>query len=272
MKINEVKLKKRDNDSHKGSYGTVLVLAGSKGMAGAALMCGKSALKSGAGMVKFCVPDEIVDILQVGLPEATCISRDLETLNFHDYEAIALGPGLGINKSNIGIIKKILNEYTGKLVLDADGLNCIMKYTLYGNLSQTNAEVIITPHVGEAQRLLEVDQIEDRLEAAKEMAKIFGITVVMKGAGSIVVRGDDVYINNTGNPGMATGGAGDSLTGIIAALLAQGYDTYEAAKLGVFLHGHAGDICATEIGQIGMTAMDIVDCIPRVFKLLSNNY
>lgn len=271
MKVEEIKIKKRSSESHKGSYGTVLVIAGSEGMAGAALMCGRAAIKSGAGMVKFCVPEDLFHILQVGLPEATCLKRDMENINLHDYEAIALGPGLGVLKANISIIKKVLNEYTGKLVLDADGLNCIMKYTLYGNLSQTQADVIITPHVGEAKRLLEVDTINDRLEAAKEMAANFGITVVMKGAGSIVVKGDEIYINNTGNPGMATGGAGDSLTGIIAALLAQGYDTYEAAKTGVYLHGYSGDICAEEIGEIGMTAMDIVENIPRVFKMLNNN-
>ncbi|MEG0918412.1 MAG: NAD(P)H-hydrate dehydratase [Anaerovoracaceae bacterium] len=269
MNIENISIKKRTENTHKGSYGTVLIIAGSVGMTGAAMMCGKAALKSGVGMVKFFVPEELFHILQIGVPEATCIVRDIDNINLFDFDAIALGPGLGISKANISLIKKVLNEYAGKLVLDADGLNCVMKYKLYGNLRQTKAEVIITPHEGEAKRLLEIDNIEDRFLAAKELASIFNTTAVMKGPGTIVVSGEDVYINNTGNPGMATGGAGDSLTGIIAALLAQGYDTYDAAMLGVYIHGYAGDICASEIGEIGMTAMDIVEAIPRVFKMLN---
>lgn len=269
--MNEIKLIKRKVRSHKGDYGKVLIVAGSRGMAGAAIMCGMAAIKSGAGLVSFYVPDDIFDILQVTVPEAMCISRDSNPdLNIFEYDAIALGPGLGIYKGNIALIKKILNEYGGKLVIDADGLNCIMKYKLYGNLKLTKAEVIITPHVGEAERLLEVDKIDDRLKAAKDMAEAFDICVVMKGAGTIVVNNDDLYINMTGNPGMATGGSGDALTGIIVALLGQGYDIFRATKIAVYVHGLSGDICAEEIGQIGMTAMDIVNNVPKAFKVLED--
>ena len=266
-------LKVRDAQSHKGNYGKVLVVAGSKGMAGAAMMCGKAAIKSGAGLVKFAAPEEIFNILQVGVPEATCLERDFENIiNIHDYEAIALGSGLGTGKSNIPIIKKILNEYRGKLVIDADGLNCVMKYSLYGNLTQSHADIILTPHMAEAARLLEIESIDikKRELAAKEIQEAFKTTVVMKGANTLVISDNKVYVNDTGNPGMATGGSGDVLTGVIAALAAQGYSAYESAKIGVYIHGLAGDICEKEIGQIGMTAMDIVEKVPMAFKILSN--
>lgn len=271
--MNKTDLKVRDTQSHKGNYGKVLVVAGSKGMAGAAMMCGKAAIKSGAGLVRFAVPEEIFDILQIGVPEATCLERDFENVvNIHDYEAIALGSGLGTGKSNIPIIKKILNEYRGKLVIDADGLNCIMKYSLYGNLTQSSADIILTPHMAEAARLLEIEKIDikKRELAAKEIQEAFKTTVVMKGANTLVISDNKVYVNNTGNPGMATGGSGDVLTGVIAALAAQGYSAYESAKIGVYIHGLAGDICEEEIGQIGMTAMDIVEKVPKAFKILSN--
>ena len=270
--LDKTVLKVRKERSHKGDFGKVLVVAGSVGMAGAAMMCGKAAIKSGAGMVRFAVPEEIFDILQVGVPEATCLKRDFdEVVNIHDYEAITLGSGIGVNKSNISVIKKVLNEYTGKLILDADGLNCVMRYSLYGNLKQSKADIILTPHLGEAARLLEVDKIknEDREKAAMVIQEAFNTIVVMKGANTFVVDDHRIYINDTGNPGMATGGSGDVLAGVIAALAAQGYDPYEAARIGVFVHGLAGDMCAEEIGQIGMTAMDIVAKVPAAFKKLS---
>ncbi len=262
-------LKIRDKNAYKGDFGKVLIIAGSDGMAGAALMCGKAAIKSGAGLVRFAVPHELFHILQIGVPEATCLLREFEEhVDIHEYEAIALGSGIGLAKSNIPIIKKILNEYRGKLVIDADGLNCVMKYSLYGNLNQSKAEVILTPHLGEAARLLEIEKVEEdkREKAALEIQEAFNTTVVMKGKNTLVVDKNKVYVNNTGNPGMATGGAGDVLTGIIVALAAQGYDKYESAKMGVYIHGLAGDMCAEEIGEIGMTAMDIVDKVPLAFK------
>lgn len=265
-------LMERRKDSHKGDFGRVLVVAGSVGMAGAALMCGKAAIRSGTGMVRFAVPEELFTILQIGVPEATCLVRDFENvINIHDYEAITLGSGLGVNKSNIRVIKKVLNEYTGKLILDADGLNSVMRYSLYGNLKQSKADIILTPHMGEAARLLEVDRIDgDRREqCARDIQEAFGKTVVLKGAGTLVVDSHRIYVNDTGNPGMATGGSGDVLAGVIASLAAQGYDAYQAAKIGVYVHGLAGDLCAEDIGEIGMTAMDIAMKIPEAFRILS---
>lgn len=269
--MNKTILKIRDNKSHKGDFGKVLVVAGSVGMAGAAMLCGKAAVKSGAGIVRFAVPAELFHILQIGVPEAICLERNFDEIDIHQYEAITLGSGIGLNKSNIPVIKKVLNEYAGKLVLDADGLNCVMKYSLYGNLRQSRADIILTPHLGEAARLLEVESIDvkDREKSAREIQEVFGKTVVMKGANTLVVDKQRIYVNDTGNPGMATAGSGDVLSGIIAALAAQGYDGYTAAKIGVYVHGLAGDLCEKEIGQIGMTAMDIVEKVPMAFKILS---
>ncbi|MDD6919689.1 MAG: NAD(P)H-hydrate dehydratase [Eubacteriales bacterium] len=274
IKRNDIILKERDKNSHKGNYGKILVVAGSVGMAGAAVMCGNAVIKSGSGLVTFAVPKEIFNILQVAVPEAMCLERDFDdVINMHRYDAIALGSGIGQGKENISIIKKLLNEYTGKLIIDADGLNCIMKYSLFGNVRQSNADIIMTPHLGEAARLLEIDEIteENKNIAAKEIQEAFSSIVVMKGANTVVVSDNKIYVNNSGNPGMATAGAGDVLTGIITSLAGQGYNTFNAAKYGVFIHGLSGDICAQDIGQIGMTAMDIMSNVPKAFKLIQEH-
>lgn len=269
--MKEIILKKRERNSHKGTYGKTLIVAGSYGMAGAALMCGKAAVKSGVGLVRFLVDVELFDVLQSQVPEATCMDKKLHyDIDLNEYKSIAIGPGIGKGKSNIGIIKRVLNEYTGTLIVDADALNCIMKYALYGNVTQSKANVILTPHMAEAARLLEVDRVldDERKEKALELSQSFNSTVVMKGNNTIVVSNEEIYFNETGNPGMATGGAGDVLTGIIAALAAQGYEPFEASKIGVYVHGLAGDICEAEIGQIGMTAIDILDKVPKAFKTI----
>ena len=269
--MKEIILKKRERNSHKGTYGKTLIVAGSYGMAGAALMCGKAAVKSGVGLVRFLVDVELFDVLQSQVPEATCMDKKLHyDIDLNEYKSIAIGPGIGKGKSNIGIIKRVLNEYTGTLIVDADALNCIMKYALYGNVTQSKANVILTPHMAEAARLLEVDRVldDERKEKALELSQSFNSTVVMKGNNTIVVSNEEIYFNETGNPGMATGGAGGVLTGIIAALAAQGYEPFEASKIGVYVHGLAGDICEAEIGQVGMTAIDILDKVPKAFKTI----
>lgn len=270
--MSEMRLNKRKVESHKGDYGKTLIIAGSVGMAGAALMCGKAAIKSGAGIVRFLAPREIFTVLQIGVPEATCIDRAKEEdIDLNEYDSIAIGPGLGKGKENIRIIKKVLNEYNKTLILDADALNCIMKYSLYANVSMSNANIILTPHLGEAARLLEIEKVEEekRYDAAKEISDTFDATTIMKGANTIVVYEENSYKNTTGNPGMATGGAGDVLTGIIAGISAQGYDSYKSAVTGVYVHGLAGDMARDELGEMGMTAMDILDKTPIALKSIS---
>jgi len=261
-------LKERPEEAHKGDFGKVLVAAGSAGMAGAAVLCGKAAYKAGAGIVSFYVPKELFPVMQISLPEATCIDRGTGT-DLSGYEAVALGPGLGTGKENAGLVRKMLTEYEGTLVIDADGLNTIAREDLYGEFRNSEADIIITPHPGEAKRLLNTEKIKCRQETAETMAGTFGTTSVLKGAGTVIAFQDGkTYINRTGNPGMATGGSGDVLTGIIASLAAQGLDPGESAAAGVFIHGMAGDAAADELGQTGMTAMDICDHVADAFKEL----
>lgn len=267
-------IKKRRKDIHKGDCGRVLVIAGSKGMAGAAVLSGLGAYRAGSGLVRIAIDEELFPIVQIGLPEATCISRDAFSgtpSQYEQYDAIAIGPGLGDDKRNEEIIGNILKNYGGTLVIDADGLNTIARNDMTGEVRGTSADVVITPHEGEASRLLGIglDKLRSmgRTEAALALSEKFSAVSVLKGAGSIVATaGGETYINSTGNPGMATGGSGDVLTGVIASLAGQGLSAEDAAKAGVFLHGLAGDIAANELSQHGLMAGDIARNIGYAVK------
>lgn len=267
-------IKKRRKDIHKGDCGRVLVIAGSKGMAGAAVLSGLGAYRAGSGLVRIAIDEELFPIVQIGLPEATCISRDAFSgtpSQYEQYDAIAIGPGLGDDKRNEEIIGNILKNYGGTLVIDADGLNTIARNDMTGEVRGTSADVVITPHEGEASRLLGIglDKFRSmgRTEAALALSEKFSAVSVLKGAGSIVATaGGETYINSTGNPGMATGGSGDVLTGVIASLAGQGLSAEDAAKAGVFLHGLAGDIAANELSQHGLMAGDIARHIGYAVK------
>ena len=186
----------------------------------------------------------------------------------HDHQAIAVGPGIGTNGQTIDALEALLKSGVSPLVLDADALNCISKRPSL--LSLLPAKTIITPHIGEFDRLFgEQRSSEDRLKTAIEMARQYGIIIVLKGHYTATVRPTGrVYINPTGNPRMATAGAGDVLTGIIAAFLAQGYKPEHAATIGVFVHGLAGDIAAEKIGEFGMTAGDIAAYAGRAIRMI----
>ncbi len=259
-------IKERPKESHKGDFGRIMIVAGSTGMAGAAILCGKAALKSGAGLVEYCVPEEIFPILQTAVPEATCKKR--ATLpDTNRYDAIALGPGLGGSSQNRSLMVNLLDSCKGPLVIDADGINTIVSENLFDELIHSEAYIVVTPHPGEAKRLLGIDEIINREETALEIARTFGVTAVLKGAGTLIaLPGGEVFQNYTGNPGMATGGAGDVLTGIIAALMGQRLPPADAAAAGVYIHGLAGDLAVAEIGMTGMTAMDICDFTAKAFK------
>lgn len=264
-------IKRRKSDIHKGNCGRILLIAGSFGMAGAATLCGRGALRSGAGLVTFSVNEDIVSILQTGVTEATCVLRSSHNWNDRKYDAIAIGPGLGEDERDAELIKSILKDYEGTLVLDADGLNHIARNHMYEELRQASCSVIITPHIGEAARLLELSVGEvvqmDRDLVAKKLVKKTNAIVVLKGEGTIVATPDmESYINTTGNPGMATGGAGDVLTGIITSLAGQGLQPVDAAKAGVFLHGMAGDIGAEMLGEYGLLASDIAQMTALAIK------
>ena len=261
-------IKERDRDIHKGSCGRVLVLAGSKGMAGAAVLCARAALRTGAGIVRVSVPEELFPILQIGVPEATCINRERIFEDLMQYSAIAIGPGLGDETKNGSLIKKIIHMTDKPVVIDADGLN-LLRDDL-GAMKRARAKIIITPHPGEAARLLNrktSDINAKRLASALELAAITGAVTVLKGAGSVVATPEGkTYINTTGNPGMATGGSGDVLTGVIAALAGQGLNPEAATKAGVFLHGLAGDLAADQMGEYGLVATDIANMVALAFK------
>ncbi len=268
-------IKERPREIHKGRCGRVLIAAGSVGMAGAAVLAARGALKSGAGLVKAAVPEELFVILQTAVPQATCtsISEELSPRSLEIYGAIAIGPGMGVDEKNYLRIKDILNGYGGPVVLDADGLNSLCRFDKgLETVRNRKGSTILTPHPGEADRLLEALG-EDRLgnlgrtKAAELIAAGTGAIVLLKGPGTLVtMEREGTYINTTGNPGMATGGSGDVLTGVIAAIAGYGIDAFDAARAGAFIHGMAGDIAAERLGQWGMTSVDIEEALPAAFK------
>ncbi|MBN7772895.1 NAD(P)H-hydrate dehydratase [Clostridium aminobutyricum] len=264
-------IKRRKRDIHKGDCGKVLLIAGSFGMAGAAVLCGWGALRSGAGLVRIAVPEELFTIIQVSVPEATCIPRTSLNMDLRQYDAIAVGPGLGEDSNNAELIKTILAGYDKTLVLDADGLNQISHSHLFEQLKKAACKVIITPHIGEAARLLQIRPSEakkmERQELAEHLVQATNAIVVLKGEGTIVAMpNSDSYTNTTGNPGMATGGSGDVLTGIITALAGQGLEPEDAAKAGVYIHGLAGDLGTESFGEYGLVARDIASMSALAIK------
>lgn len=263
---------KRKEDAHKGDFGKVLIYAGSPGMAGAALLCGTAALRTGSGLVRYLMTPlrkEILPILQTGLWEATCL--DSADVNFADYQAIAAGCGLGESDEAALMLTSILTSYTGVLVLDADALNLLSHRKEISALAASYpGTLILTPHIGEAKRLLqtneEIKTLSQRQDAVFALTEKYHCIAVLKGAGTLVAEKEDVYENTTGNPGMATGGSGDVLTGVIASLAGQGYAPLDAARMGVFIHGKAGDLASQELGEMSVIARDIIRKIPDALK------
>lgn len=249
-------IEKREREIHKGDCGRILIVAGSHGMAGAAILAATAALRTGSGLVQVAIPKELFPIVQVGIPEATCLERDLRNLDLSLYDAIAVGPGLGQSDESIDAVKYLLANYDGKMVLDADGLN-ILAYNNLFDLIKNKENIVITPHMGEARRLLGHLK-EGRKETAIELYNKTKAITVLKGHATVVATDNEkTYINTTGNPGMATAGSGDVLTGIITSLLGQGKSAKEAALAGVFVHGLAGDLAAETVGEYGLIAGDI---------------
>lgn len=267
-------LPNRHADSHKGDYGRVLLICGSKGYTGAPALAALGALRSGAGLVYLAVPDSIYEIEAVKLTEpiilpmpddngtlaegASEIIRNL----LPKMDAVLIGPGLGQSAGVFSTVKTVLESFHGPVVLDADGINVIAAHK---NILRRRTDIsILTPHPGEFRRLSSLN--EDRVDAAVALANELGAVVVLKGHGSIITDGENCMINSTGNPGMAVGGSGDVLAGIIVSLVGQGIAPLQAAACGAWLHGAAGDICAQEIGQYGMLPTDMLNVLPRLMK------
>ncbi len=261
-------IERRDREIHKGSCGRILIAAGSVGMAGAAVLSARGALRSGGGLVQLSVPSEIFPIVQTGVPEATCLTVGLDNVDLSRYDAAAAGPGLGDSSESVDKVRKLLNYFDGPLVLDADGLNIAARRNFFGIMRARKGQLIITPHMGEAKRLMGDDFSAEmtRQQLAEALAEKTGAVTVLKGAGTVVAaEGRKTYTNTTGNPGMATAGSGDVLTGIITSLCGQRHsdgrpiEPLEAALAGVYIHGLAGDLGAEEKGEYGLIAGDIAE-------------
>ena len=266
--------KKRNDFTGKRDYGSVLFFAGSVGMSGAAVLCAKGCLRSGAGLATVHSAKISLPIVQTSLPEALFepdrnefFITDMSV--HHNHQAVAVGPGLGVNEKTIDALESLLKNYKNPLVVDADGLNCIAKRPHL--LSLLPAHSIITPHAGEFDRLFGTHASnEERLKKAIDMAKYFNIIIVLKGHYTATIRPTGrVYFNSTGNPGMATAGSGDVLTGVIASFIAQGFRPEQAATLGVFVHGMAGDLAEEKWGEFGILASEIADNCAMALKKIT---
>lgn len=256
-------LRKRTKFSHKGTYGHALLVAGSSGKTGAALLAAEACLRTGVGLLTAHLPKDALLPMQIYLPEAmTSIDKSqthcTEIDDIIPYTAIGVGPGIGKNAETTTLLKKIIQEATQPLVLDADALNIISENKTWISFLPNNT--ILTPHPKEFERLFgKTNNSYERLELQRKMSVTHNIIIVLKGAHTaITFPNGTCFFNSTGNPGMATAGSGDVLTGMILSLLAQRYSPEEAALLGVYLHGKAGDIAAKEIGENAMIARDIV--------------
>ena len=273
-------LPRRKTGTHKGDFGRVLVVAGSVGMAGAAILTATACLRTGAGLVTLAVPGQIHDAVTAKVPEimtlplphkdgvlsGNALDDILEKLK--NVDVLAIGPGLSQNRETTELVQRLLPQVKIPLVLDADGLNALAGDTTI--LKDITAPMILTPHPGEMARLLGVSTSEvqqQRLALALQQAKSWNLTVLLKGARTLVAAPDGtLYINSTGNPGMATAGSGDVLTGIIAGLIAQGLEITPAAAAGAYLHGMAGDRGSVDLGTYGLLAGDILNYLPQCIK------
>lgn len=272
----------RPVDAHKGTFGRVLIVAGSRGMSGAACLAGLGALRGGAGLVCVAVPAGIQSVvagyessyLTADLPEdgdgqlaASACAAVQSRLT--DLSAAAIGPGLGQSEGVRHVVRHLYATADCPLVVDADGLNAVAGTALLDAVP--TAARILTPHPGEFARLTGLSTAEiqsNRETVALEFARRTGTILLLKGAGTVITDGHRLAINDTGNPGMATGGCGDVLTGVIAALLAQGLPPFDAAQLGAWLHGRAGDLAAEHLSCCGLIASDLPIYVARAWHEL----
>ena len=271
---------KRADDAHKGDFGKILIVGGSRAMPGAAALAGAAALRAGAGLVKIVVPVSTAPSVAAFFPcytllpcaetkEGTLAAEALATIAAaaEESDVLALGPGLSSNPETARLALRLIDNVSLPLVVDADGLNILAHEPSV--ISKRKAPSVLTPHPGEFARLARTKKppkMEKRREAAKELALRLKSIVVLKGSGTVVTDGERVHVVKKGNPGMATAGSGDVLTGTIASLLHVIKDPLGAAALGAQIHAEAGDLAAKALGQISVTAADILDKLPRAFS------
>ncbi|MBN1556446.1 MAG: NAD(P)H-hydrate dehydratase [Phycisphaerae bacterium] len=283
------KLPPRPVDAHKGDFGRVLVVGGSRGMVGAPALAGLAALRGGAGLVTLAVPECIQQTVAGLCPCATSIPLATnqdgewtpETIRqvlqaAENADVLAVGPGLGVGADREQLLRAVL-EQSKPVVLDADGLNALARVDDWP--APRRCEIILTPHPGEFARLTDTttSHVRENRESLaveaitrwnRQAADVPPMVLVLKGAGTIVTNGTKLYVNETGNPGMATGGSGDVLTGLIAALTQQQFPLFDAACLGVYLHGLSGDLAAEERTRQGLIATDLIDYLPRAIRAI----
>lgn len=272
------RLPPRRDDAHKGDFGSVLIVGGSRGMSGAAALAGMSALRGGAGLVRVAVPETCLDTVACFEPSymttplpADADGRIDETADNVIAElaaqatVIACGPGLGRSSGLTSLVCRLYQTIDKPMVFDADALNALASCPVA--LAQPGGPRILTPHPGEFARLVgrKLDG-EARNDAAVALAGKCGIVVVLKGHHTLITDGRHRSLNTSGNPGMATGGSGDVLTGLVAALVSQRMAPFDAARLGVYLHGLAGDLAAQELGQVSLIASDLIRFLPKAFQ------
>lgn len=265
----------RDPWAHKGCFGKILLLCGSRGFTGAAALAARAALRTGAGLVYLGVPESIYAIEAVKLDEPIvfplpdedgklsqlAVGEIVERLPKMD--AVLVGPGLGQSSGVLEVVESVLEHFSGPVVVDADGINVLSAHR--DLLRGRSYPTIVTPHDMEFARLGGVIA-EDRMESASRLAQDLGCIVLLKGHETVITDGHTCYRNLTGNPGMAVGGSGDVLSGMIVSLLGQGIDPLEASACAAWLHGAAGDLCAKAMGQYGMLPSDMVEALPRLLK------
>ena len=266
-------LKPRGKFAHKGNFGRALLIAGSQGMAGASVLAARACLRSGVGLLTVHIPFCNNFIVQTSVPEAMT-EIDINDVRFScatdtdDYQAVGIGPGLGKAGDTEAALLEQIESCQTPMVVDADALNLLGEHRSYiGRLPKGS---ILTPHPKELERLVgKCQNSYERLTKARELARSAGVHILLKGAYSVVIApSGKCWFNPTGNPGMATGGSGDVLTGVVLALLAQGYDAETAARMAAYIHGLAGDIACKKHGVMGMTAGDIVTCLPPAWRML----
>ena len=274
---------RRPDDAHKGTMGTLMNITGSWGYTGAAILCAKAALRTGVGLLYQILPESVYPVFASSVYEAVCVpvsdSADktissssvyyIQTL-LEKASAAVIGCGLMNTDDTRAVVDAVIKSCTSPLVIDADGINALSAHI--DILERAKTDLILTPHPKEFSRLTGDDVsyiVENRVKAAQDFSlKYPNMTLVLKGHRTLIAKNGEIYENQTGNSGMAKGGAGDVLSGIIGSLLAQGVSPFKAAVMGVYLHGRAGDIAAEKLTKTAMLPSDIIDCLPQVFSEL----
>ena len=261
----------RKEEGHKGNYGRILIIAGAKGYTGAAYLSAEAALRSGGGLITLATREEVMDIMAIKLYEAMTLAIEDEEKFIDAIEksdVIAIGPGMRNDEFTFKTVNTVLKRAKGPVIIDADGINCLQNDL--DILKSSNCDIVITPHLGEMARItkLSIKYIEEhRREVAEEFAKKYGIVVLLKGKNTIITDGCKTFMNPTGNSAMASGGMGDTLTGIISALIGQGLSTLNGTVCGAYVHGKAGDILSEDM--YSLLARDVIEMIPCVMKDLT---